>query len=122
MAETIEVSAETLDTFCAARGITNINVLKLDTQGAEHAILSGATQMLAEQRIELILTEFFFVPHYEGAPLLDSIWALLRGHGYTLYDLDIGARGNDGQARYGDAIFLGAAFRAERAASLSPEP
>ena len=122
MAETINVAADTLDAFREARGIKHIDVLKLDTQGGEHAILTGAARTLSEQRIDLILTEFFVVPHYEDAPLLDAIWALLRGYGYVLHDLDIAARGEDGQARYGDAIFFGSAFRARREAALPPEP
>jgi len=110
MAKTIEVETCRLDDFCVAQNIDHIACLKLDTQGAEHSILTGARGLLDRQAIDIIYTEWFAAPHYEDAPLLDAIWALLTRHGYRLYDLFKGPYGDDGQLRYGEAIFLSAQY------------
>jgi hypothetical protein len=89
-------------------------VLKLDTQGSELSVVSGGEAILKSQRIDIIVTEFFCFPHYQDAPLLCDIWARLANLGYSLFDLLLGPHGDDGQLRYGDAIFVSNEFR-ERA-------
>jgi hypothetical protein len=111
---TTEVPCLTLDDVAAENEITAINLLKLDAQGGEHAVLRGADGLLSHGAIDVVLTEFFFIPHYAGAPLLDAIWSLLRGYGYEIYDLFVGRRGRNGQARWGDAVFVSPAYRAAR--------
>jgi FkbM family methyltransferase len=120
--ETVRVPTLRLDDWVATQGISRIDLLKLDTQGAEKAILTGAAGLLDRQAIGVILTEFFAVPHYAGAPLLPEIWALMMTHGYSLFDLRIDAHGLDGQARYGDAIFLSPNRRAALDRQTGPEP
>lgn len=122
MRATAEVALDTLDAFCRREGVEQVDLLKLDTQGGEHDILLGAGALLADRRIGVILTEFFVVPHYEGAPLFDAIWALLANSGYTLFDLHCGPRASNGQLRYGDAIFVGPDFRREHLDSAPSEP
>lgn len=122
MLETIEVESLTLDDYCQRAGVQTINLLKLDTQGAELSILRGANGLLEAGAIDVIVTEFFYVPHYEGAPLLDEIWSFLRSKRYDLFDIATGAYGQDGQARFGDAIFLSPQFRERRYARLPQEP
>ncbi|MCI0560245.1 MAG: hypothetical protein MN733_17300 [Nitrososphaera sp.] len=68
------------------------------------------------------MTEFFFIPHYEGAPLLDEIWSELRRHGYEIFDLFHGMKATNGQARFGDAIFVSPRFRAEILDAFPAEP
>jgi FkbM family methyltransferase len=52
------VDCETLDAFCASRRIDRIDVLKIDTEGHEMAVLRGASTMLADNRIRFIYVEF----------------------------------------------------------------
>lgn len=118
----IEVPLDTLDAYAARHAIESIELLKLDTQGGERDILRGAAGLLADARIGIVVTEFFAVPHYEGAPLLDEIWTELRRHGYGLFDLFPGPRGRNGQLRYGDAIFVSPRVRAEQLDAAPPEP
>jgi FkbM family methyltransferase len=122
MRETITVPMETLDSFVAKEGIERINVLKIDTQGGEFSVLRGAALLLVREAIDIIVSEFFFIAHYEGAPLLPEIWQLLRGHGYDLYDMALGPRGTNGQIRFGDAIFVSRTFRREHLDALPAEP
>ncbi|RJR29722.1 FkbM family methyltransferase [Candidatus Microgenomates bacterium] len=48
------VTLKTLDTFCAENGIGSIDFLKIDAEGAEQKILSGAKKMLAHTRFVFI--------------------------------------------------------------------
>lgn len=117
-----QVRLDTLDGFCAREGIARIDLLKMDTQGGERDILLGASGLLSRGAIDVIVTEFFAVPHYEGAPLLDAVWSLLGSHGYGLFDLQCGPHAANGQLRYGDALFVSPAFRAHHLDSAPPEP
>jgi len=65
--EVIEVETDTLDNFCAKQGITQIDFIHMDVQGAELKVLSGARQMLP--RIRAIWMEVAFETTYEGQPL-----------------------------------------------------
>ncbi len=121
MVETTQAPLDTLDGFCARHGVERIDLLKLDTQGGERDILLGARELLSGGRIAVIVTEFFVVPHYEGAPLFDEIWSLLRRDGYELFDLFCGPRGDNGQLRYGDAIFVSPDYRRRWIDSAPPE-
>jgi FkbM family methyltransferase len=52
------VECDTLDAFCARLGVTRIDVLKIDTEGHDMAVLRGASQMLSMQRVRFIYVEF----------------------------------------------------------------
>lgn len=110
----LRVPVRTLDELAGRHGLAHLDLLKLDTQGAELLIFKGARQLLAAQAIDVIYSEFFVVPHYEEAPLLHEQWSFLTGFGYSMYDLFKGPHGRNGQLRFGDAIFVSAAFRRER--------
>lgn len=108
------VRTETLDDFIRDQGIEQIDILKLDIQGAEALAIQGAHQLLSAQRVGLIQIEVMFVPHYENGPLFAEIHHLLSAHGYSLfglYDLEFAA---GGQLRFADAIFVNQSLRARR--------
>ncbi|HYP11651.1 MAG TPA: FkbM family methyltransferase [Xanthobacteraceae bacterium] len=54
----VNVTCSTVDDFCFEHGIDNIDVLKLDTEGSELAVLKGAERMLASGRCSYVYTEF----------------------------------------------------------------
>ncbi len=112
--KTIIVDTVRLDTFRSREGIRHVSCMKIDAQGSEHDILSGASHMLDNHDIDIIMLEWFAVPHYDGVPLLDEIWSLLRGHDYFLYDLFPSRRFHNGQLRFGDAVFISDRFRKTR--------
>jgi FkbM family methyltransferase len=51
------VAVTTLDAYCSEHGVDHIDVLKLDVQGHEPAVLRGAARMLGEGRIDTVLCE-----------------------------------------------------------------
>jgi FkbM family methyltransferase len=83
--EKVTVAADTLDRLLAAHAVRDADFLKLDTQGAELAILRGAAQTLAgafgvEAEIQLGAL-------YVGQPSIGEIDDTLRSSGFQLFDL-----------------------------------
>ena len=118
----IDVPVVTLDDYCRRHGIPRIDIVKLDIQGGEMAALRGMEGLLRESRVDAIFTETFFVPHYEGAPLLHDLWAHLQARGYGLFTLFPTREGRNGQLRLGDAIFISAALREAVVDACPDEP
>lgn len=72
----------TVDQFCKEHGVSHVDFLKIDVEGAEHRVLSGAQGMLRAGRISCIQFEY-------GAFALDSRVMLrdyfaLLGEGFTI--------------------------------------
>lgn len=55
---TYEVRATTIDAFCAAHGIKQVDVLKVDAEGHDLAVIRGANRMLAARGIKFVYVEF----------------------------------------------------------------
>lgn len=102
----IEVETQTLDTFCNTEGIADIDILKLDVEGAELKVLNGALEKLSDKRIRLIFAEVMFVAHYENGCLFHEVLDFLSRYDYTLFNLYNLKRARNGQLRWGNAIFL----------------
>jgi FkbM family methyltransferase len=109
-----EVQADTLDHHLESHRISDVDFLKVDTQGSELCVLQGATRVLdgpvlgAEVEVE-------FTPIYSGQPLFADVDSFLRGLGFLLFDLRpcywkraagraIG--GPRGQIIWADALYL----------------
>jgi FkbM family methyltransferase len=55
---TEEVRLETLDAYCAGNGVEQIDLLKLDVEGHELAVMRGGLSMLREGRVRRIQFEY----------------------------------------------------------------
>ena len=85
--ERVEVATQTLDAFCAEHGIARVDILKIDVQGAEYAVLRGATGTLERAAIDVVYMEMITAPTYVGQRKLHDYLALFAEHGYELFDL-----------------------------------
>ncbi|HEY1378841.1 MAG TPA: FkbM family methyltransferase [Gemmataceae bacterium] len=56
-APVVRVDAVRLDQFCADRGITHLDFVKTDTEGAEARVVRGAAELLRHRRIGALLAE-----------------------------------------------------------------
>jgi FkbM family methyltransferase len=121
LTDTIEVQTLTVDHFVSDHSIDHVDVLKLDIQGSELMALKGAERLLVEQG-PLVYTETMFVPHYEGQPLLHELWSYLAEFGYTLFQLYNLRTADNGQLRYGDALFVTQDVRSLALDNWSVEP
>jgi FkbM family methyltransferase len=107
----IEVPIVTLDRFCEEHSIEQVDLLKLDIQGAEYSALRGASRLLAEQRIGIIYTETFLLPFYKDQPLLGDICKLLGQYGYQIHNFyNLSFSGGSGRCTWMDAIFVSPKF------------
>lgn len=104
--EKIEVNTTTIDEICTKYGITNIDILKLDTQGAEVMALKGAKNILNNKAIKLIYSECQFIKLYKNAALFFEINAFLETRNYNLFNLYNFNYNQKGQLSWGDCIFL----------------
>jgi FkbM family methyltransferase len=116
------VPSTTLDAFCHENGIRTIDVLKMDIQGGELAALRGATRLLRDRRISVLHNEVYFVPHYEHSPMLWDQARHLGEFGYTIFGLYNIASGENGQIRFGDAIFVSPEIRSAVVDRAPAEP
>jgi FkbM family methyltransferase len=99
--------------------LERVHLLKIDTQGFEDEVLSGAGETL--RKTEAIMIEVMFVEHYVGDQLFHQLDATLRGAGFVLFDLGNFTRARDRRLLWCDAIYLNPAFR-EEARGANPGP
>jgi FkbM family methyltransferase len=89
LAERLEaVSVDTVDRYCADRGITMIDFLKIDTEGHELAVLEGAAGMIRDGRIVAIQFEYggtYIDARIWLRDVWDLVWRLNRA--YRFYKL-----------------------------------
>jgi FkbM family methyltransferase len=80
----IKVPMTTVDDYSVEKQIDHIHLLKIDVEGFDFEVIKGADRMLADKRIDLLLTEVTFQKIYEGLPQLDAIYAYIAQHNYHL--------------------------------------
>ncbi len=80
----IDVNLTTLDQFTAEQQIARIQLLKIDTEGNELAVLRGAQRLINEHRIDAIQFEFDQM-HIFSRTLMHDFYTLLAG--YRFYRL-----------------------------------
>lgn len=78
------VNTVSLDYFCKIHGIDKIDFLKIDTEGAELEVLSGARVLLKHKKIHGIQFEYGYKYAAAGATLKE-IYELLTSCGYSIY-------------------------------------
>jgi FkbM family methyltransferase len=100
-----DVEVDTVDDYCAARGIARIDILKSDTQGFDLEVLKGAEAMLRKGAIRLIYMEINFAEMYKGLPPIDEIYRFLADRGFHLVAFyDFWYQRN--RASWTDALFM----------------
>jgi FkbM family methyltransferase len=85
--ELLHVETTTLDLFCAEHSIPQIDLMKLDVQGNEYAVLEGASDLLERQAIRLVYMEVILAGTYQGQRPFHDYLALMASNGYELVDL-----------------------------------
>lgn len=81
------VQLGTIDEFCATNSISQIDFLKIDTQGNSLAVLQGAQQMLSLRQIKYLYVEAEFIEIYKNEKLFGEIVALMHSFGYKVNNL-----------------------------------
>jgi len=84
----INVEVKTLDKFCEEQGLVKIDFLKIDVEGFEEDVLTGATKMLNSQRIGIILFEIVGSILTSCGRSTSSIFTIFLDNGYSVIDLN----------------------------------
>ncbi len=72
-----EVETVSLDSYCEARGIERIDLLKSDTQGFDFEVLKGAQSLFNRGAIRLVFIEVIFIDMYKNQAKFDEIISFL---------------------------------------------
>lgn len=78
-----QADVRTGDAYLAEHGIDRIDLLKIDVEGAEEAVLRGFVRAFAEQRITLVQFEYGWVNAHNGFRLKDA-YAFFEERGFVL--------------------------------------
>lgn len=111
----VELPMQRLDDLEPVKAMRGPLLLKLDVQGFELEVLSGASTTL--DQTEIILAEVSLLPYNKGAPLMHEVIAWLAERGFLPYDICGGwRRCSDMALAQVDMIFVRAAseLRAKR--------
>lgn len=84
---TYQVKTITIDAYCQKNNINQIDILKMDIQGAELFALYGAKEMIKNNKIKLIFAELYFKPQYQNQPLFNEVYNFLISNQYSLQDI-----------------------------------
>ena len=89
---TKKINAEiiTLDDYVNEKKLTNIDILKIDTQGFEDKVLLGAQNLLKNNKIKLIQLELIFSEIYDNPLNIYDIEKILIPNNYKLFGLSNG--------------------------------
>ncbi len=127
---TVEVETTTLDIFCEAEGIGEIDFLQIDVQGGDLDVLKGGAQMIGKGVLSTII-EVEFVPLYKDQPLFGEIDCYLRNSGFDLFDLEpyrvqrtsspIFSQAHPGQLLWSNAFYFRDLLRSDHGKLMTPE-
>ena len=102
-----EVKMQKLTDFVQENNIPRINVLKLDVQGYESRVLNGASNLLKEDLIDLILLEVIIIPTYKNQSKVSEIFNIFDSYDYSLYGIyDIEKKPKRSRLQQFDALFF----------------
>ena len=76
------VSVSTVDHYCGQTGISNLDILKIDTQGFDLEVLKGAIGMLSRACVQVVQVEINFEELYKNQCTAGQLIDWLGTHGY----------------------------------------
>ena len=80
----LEVPEKTLDAFCLENGINSIDFIKIDTEGAEWKVLTGARELIQNHRIKAIQFEYGGC-YIDAKTTLKSVMTYLSQNNYVIF-------------------------------------
>lgn len=81
----VHVPISTVDAYCAERNISQIDLLKTDTQGYDFHVLRGGDRKISSGQVRFILTEIVLDDMYVGVERFDKILGHLFDRSFSLF-------------------------------------
>lgn len=98
---TTQVQTYTLDDWAYEYAIKSIDLLWLDTQGHELAIMQASPQMM--HKVKVVLAEVPFGENYEGQPSYEDVVKWMTSHGFKHVGRDFE---DMNKSFFGNALFV----------------
>jgi len=127
VSKVITLQADSLNNLLEKERISEVDFMKIDTQGSELEILQGASNFL--DGIIGLEVEVEFIEIYQDQPLFKEVDSFIEFHGFSLIDMkrtfwkrknaDDGS--NKGQLVYADALYFKEPEQIMKSANLSKE-
>ena len=95
-----------LDDYVIKKNIEQIDILKIDTQGYENKVLSGAKELIQKNKIKLIQIELIFSEIYENSIQINDIEKILIPNNYKLFGISNGGSLNSNYIFQADFIYV----------------
>ena len=102
------ISSKTLDDIFMDCKLTNIDLLKIDVQGAEHLVINGGKKTLENTRY--IWIELSFKPLYKSSSVFGNIYSQLKKENFFLLEISEGHRGPRKELLQIDALFANSKY------------
>lgn len=110
-----KVEVATLDSYCQINSIDEIDILKIDVQGFEEDVLLGASWLLQDNKIKMLVLEITFDDYYTHSTSFYDIESILLKYNYMLWDIShIYKDLKRGRTCWVDAIYVNKNFFKER--------
>jgi FkbM family methyltransferase len=100
----INIRTRRLDSVVSESGLSLIDLIKIDVQGAEHLVIEGGKSTL--QKTKYVWCELSFKPLYEGSSVFQDIYDRLHAEGFRLLELSPGHRTSKRELLQVDALFV----------------
>ena len=81
----VKCTMRTVDAILAEAGKPSPDLIKLDVQGYELEVLTGAAKAL--EKAQAVLMEVSFIDMYQDNPLLHDVTAFMHARGFVAYDI-----------------------------------
>jgi len=105
--EVIKVRSISLNEYVIKSKIDNVDLIKMDIQGAELMALKGASELLEKGMIKVLYLETMFIPLYSEQPLFNDITSFLIKHNYSLvYIYNVQFNFKTGRLLQCDSVFV----------------
>lgn len=101
----VQAEFKTVDTVLSKLGISHIDILKMDVQGAENLVLEGAFETCKDANIGIVYSEIITQPTYVGQQRFDEALTTFYNNGFNLYNIYNFGWSPNGCLRKIDVIF-----------------
>jgi len=104
--DAVQVQTDTIDHFCSQHGVSVIDILKVDVEGAESRVFQGTRGMFSRRAIRSVFVEVYFEPVYDGMSLMWDLHSKLLESGFGLVGIYSLQRNGKGFLSFANALYL----------------